>query len=93
MLSLVRFLGWYPAPAKHIEERLKLGAGGIQLVAIALIGSAFIAPLFNPSLHATGWRPAAAAAVAALLEGAALKLLGYIPVAIEPITAKEPNNG
>ena len=38
-------------------------------------------------------RPAAAAAVAALLEDEALKLLGYIPVDIEPITAKEPNSG
>lgn len=90
--SVLHFLKWYPAPAKHTEERLKLGAGGCQLVAIALVGSAYIAPLFNVSLGASIGVTAAAAGVAALLEGAAMKLLGYIPLPSEPTAAKEPTD-
>ena len=89
---VLRFLKWYPAAAKHSEERLKLAAGGCQLIAIALVGAAYIAPMFNTSLGASIWVTAAAAGVAALLEGVAMKLLGYIPIVPEVPAAKEPTD-
>ena len=78
---------------KHTEERIKLAASGLQLLAIALVGAAFIAPMFNSSLGAPAWITAPAAFVAALLEGAAMIILRYIPVSPIPDAVKEPNNG
>jgi hypothetical protein len=51
------------------------------LVAIAIVGAAYIAPEFNHSLGASPGTTAAAAFIAAMLEGVAMKLLRYIPVA------------
>ena len=60
---------------------MKLGAGGCQLIAIALVGAAYIAPVFNPSLGATIGTTFLAAIVAVAFEGAAMWLLRYIPFA------------
>ena len=68
-----------PLHPRHREERLRLGAGGCQLIAIALVGAAYIAPVFNPSLGATIGTTAAAAVIAVAFEGAAMRLLRYIP--------------
>ena len=81
MRSLMRFLKGPPVHPRHVEERLKLGASGCQLVAIAVVGAAYIAPEFNPALGASPGITAAAAFVAAIVEGVAMKLLCYIPVA------------
>ena len=81
-----------PRNPKHTEERLKLLAGGFQLLAIAIVGAAFIAPLFNATLGAPTQTTNQAAFVAALLEGAALFLLRCIPISTTPEPAKEPSN-
>ena len=81
-----------PRDPKHTEERLKLLAGGFQLLAIAIVGAAFIAPLFNNALGASARTTLQAALVAAVLEGAALFLLRCIPIATTPDAAKEPSN-
>lgn len=86
-------LRWPQAHPRHVEERVKLGASGLQLVAIALVGAAYIAPIFNPGLGAPVGITAAAAGIAALLEGAAMILLRYIPVATVPTAPKEPSDG
>ncbi len=93
MRFLKRFLKGLPVHPRHKEERLKLGASGCQLVAIAVVGAAYIAPEFNHALGASPGITAAAALLAAMLEGVAMKLLRYIPVAPEAAAAKEPNNG
>lgn len=63
------------------EERLKLGAGRCQMIAIALVGAVHIAPVFNPNLGATIGTASAAAVIAAAFEGAAMWLLRYVPFA------------
>lgn len=81
-----------PRNPKHTEERLKLLASGLQLLAIAIVGSAFIAPLFNATLGAPARTTLQAAFVAGLLESAALFLLRCIPINTTPDTTKEPSN-
>ena len=36
-----------PLSAKHVEERLKLAANGLQALTLALFGTSILAPLFN----------------------------------------------
>ena len=78
---------------KRNEERLKLGAGGCQLIAIAICGAAFIAPLFNTTLNPPYARMFGAAVVAAVLETIAMRLLGYLPIPAEPTASQETRNG
>ena len=77
----MRRLRMPPLHPRHKEERLKLGAGGCQLIAIALVGAAYIAPVFNPSLGATIGTTFLAAVIAVAFEGAAMWLLRYIQFA------------
>lgn len=81
-----------PRNPKHIEERLKLLASDLQLLAIAIVGSAFIAPLFNATLGAPHQVTIQAAVIAVLCESAALILLRYIPISTTPDPTKEPSN-
>jgi len=67
MRFLKRFLKGPPVHPRHKEERLKLGASGCQLVAIAIVGAAYIAPEFNSNLGASPGITASAAFVAAIL--------------------------
>ena len=69
-----------PLSGKHIEERLKLAASGLQAVAITLLAGVVLAPELNASLSAPLWTKIAAGTVAGLCELAAFKLLAYIPV-------------
>jgi len=78
---------------KRNEERLKLAAGGCQLVAIAIVGAAFIAPLFNTILNPPYTRMLGAAVVAAILEGVAMILLGFVPIPASQPPAQETPNG
>ena len=84
---------FFTSHPKHNEERLKLAAGGCQLIAIAVVGTAFIAPLFNPAMSAPYSRIIGAAVVAAILEGVAMKLLGYLPLPAAPAATQETRNG
>ena len=80
-----------PATRKHKEERNKLLAGGAQLLALALIGSGVLAPLFNRTLVAPLWEQIVIGVVAALLESTAVLLLRYIPFPNEPSEAHDAN--
>ena len=73
-----------PATRKHKEERNKLLAGGLQLLALALFGAGLIAPLFNGALNAPLWMKIITVLVAAISEGAAFIALRYIPFPDEP---------
>ena len=66
---------------KHVEERLKLGASGLQASAITLFAGVVLAPLLNTSLVTQPWATILAALSSGLAELAAFKLLAYTPVA------------
>ncbi len=68
-----------PVSAKHIEERLKLAANGLQALTLALLGTSILAPLFNVTQAGMGWKTGGAALVAAIAESVAFELLRYIP--------------
>jgi len=69
-----------PLSAKHIEERLKLAASGLQAVAITLLAGVILAPALNASLNAPLWAKVVAGLVIGGCEVAAYLLLAYIPV-------------
>ena len=74
-----------PPPArKHTEERLKLAASGLQLLALALFGAGLLAPLFNSALTDPLWAKAVISILAGLAESAAFKALRYIPFQQDP---------
>ena len=70
-----------PLRPKHIEERLKLAANGLQASALTLLAGVVLAPALNASLLAPLWSKIVAALLAGSAEMAAFKLLAYIPVA------------
>ena len=69
-----------PTQPKHIEERLKLAANGLQALALAIIVAVVLAPQLNASLDAPLWAEIGAGGLAGLVELFAFVLLGYIPV-------------
>lgn len=73
-----------PVTRKLIEEQLKLAAGGLQLLALAMLGAGLIAPLFNGALTDPLWMKAITVSVAAICEGAAFTALRYITFQVEP---------
>jgi hypothetical protein len=80
----MRLSGMPDTTPRHREEMLRLAASGFQLLALALIGGALIAPLFNPAIGAP-WSTTLSAAVAGgLSEGAAFLALLYIPFNAAP---------
>lgn len=76
-----------PVFAKHVEERLKLAANGLQALTLALFGTSILAPLFNVTQAGMGWKTGGAALIAGIAENAAFELLRYIP---NSTSAKEP---
>lgn len=77
-----------PTTAKHIEERLKLAASGLQALTLTLLAAVVLAPELNASLTAPLWAKAVAGGMAGLAELCAFSLLGYIPTG-----QKEPDHG
>ena len=69
-----------PLSAKHIEERLKLAASGLQAVALTLLAGVILAPALNASLNAPLWAKLITGFAAGSCEVAAFLLLAYIPV-------------
>jgi hypothetical protein len=59
---------------------LKLAAGGAQLLALALVSSAIIAPLFTSTVVAPIWERSIACVLAGSFEFLALTLLRFIPL-------------
>ncbi len=75
----MRFSDKPPLAPKHIEERIKLAASGLQALTLALLAAVVLAPELNVSLVAPLWAKIVAGAVAGLAELCAFVLLGYIP--------------
>ena len=73
-----------PRSPRHREERLKLAAGGLQNLALAVFATVLIAPVVNPNLLATPRVAIGAVLCGSVAEGLAFILLRYIPVAEPP---------
>lgn len=58
-----------PVSAKHVEERLKLAANGLQALTLALFGTSILAPLFNVTQAGMGWKTIGAALIAGIGSG------------------------
>jgi len=68
-----------PVSPKHIEERLKLAATGLQNLALMIFATVVIAPLLNPAMAVSTWVAMLAFGVAGAAEVSAFLLLRYIP--------------
>ena len=75
----MRFPDKPPLAPKHIEERTKLAASGLQALTLALLAAVVLAPKLNASLVAPLWAKVVAGAVAGLAELSAFVLPGYVP--------------
>jgi hypothetical protein len=69
-----------PLSDKHVEERLKLAASGLQASALTLIAAVILGPALNLSLKSPHSAQFVAGFVAGLCEVAAFLSLAYIPV-------------
>lgn len=65
-------------------ERVKLLAGGSQLVAIGILIGSAVSPFFNSSISVPLWTRFGAAGIAACFELLALRILSYIPTSSPP---------
>ncbi len=72
-----------PLTSTHVTERLKLAANGLQAIALTVLGTAVISPMFL-SLHVPWWERLVAGVVVGALERAAFECLRYIPDAPPP---------
>lgn len=59
-------------------ERIKLVAGGTQLIAVGTVVASIISPMFNPALMPTFWTRFQGAGVATFFELLALWIMGNI---------------
>ena len=73
-----------PLARKHVEERFKLMAGGLQNLALLLFGAVLLQPLINGSLTPASWLKIVAMLVAGSAELFAIALLRYIPFTPDP---------
>jgi len=73
-----------PLAEKHVEERLKFMAGGLQNLALLLFGAVLLQPLINASLAPAAWLKVAAVFTSGLAELLAIALLRYIPCTPDP---------
>ena len=85
----MRLPGMPDTTPRHREEMLRLAASGSQLLALALIGGAYVAPLFNTALSAPWTTTLSAAVAGGLSEGAAFIALLYIPFNAAPAASQE----
>ena len=65
-------------------ERVKLLAGGTQLVAIGILIGSAVSPFFNSGISIPLWTRFGAAGLAGCFELLALRILSYIPTVIPP---------
>jgi hypothetical protein len=77
-----------PLHPKHIEERLKLAANGLQALSLTLVAAIILGPSLNASLHAQLWMKLLAGGAIGSCELIAFKVLRYIP-----LTLPESDNG
>ena len=67
-----------PQTKKHVEERYKFVAGGLQNLALLLFGAVLLQPLINASLTPASWLRALAIFISGVAELSAIVLLRYI---------------
>lgn len=73
-----------PQTKKHVEERFKFLAGGLQNLALLLFGAVLLQPLINASLTPATWLRALAIFISGVAELSAIILLRYIPFQSDP---------
>jgi len=73
-----------PLAGKHIEERFKFMAGGLQSLALLLFGAVLLQPMINASLAPAAWLKVVAVFLSGLAELSAIVLLRYIPFTADP---------
>ena len=76
---VLRYIIGKPAGRAVKTERIKLVAGGCQLIAVGIFVAAIIAPIFNPLLTATLKTHVMGGLGFAFFELLALRIMGYIP--------------
>jgi hypothetical protein len=74
---VLRFVIGRTTPTVQLE-RFKMLAGGIQLIAVGVIGASIVAPSFNPSMKPSSTTVIAGAAMAAMIELLAMRVLSYM---------------
>ena len=74
---VLRFVIGRTDPTVRVE-RFKMLAGGVQLIAVGVIGASIVAPLFNPSMHPTPATVVAGGSMAAVVELLAMRIMSYI---------------
>lgn len=74
---VLRFVIGRTTPAVRLE-RFKMLAGGIQLIAVGVIGASIVAPFFNPSMKPTSTSVIAGGVVAAAIELLAMRIMSYM---------------
>lgn len=73
-----------PLTPKHVEERLKFLAGGLQNLTLLLFGAILLQPVINASLSPPEWLKVAGLLTAGAAEVTAVVLLRYIPFTPDP---------
>ncbi len=71
-----------PLHPKHIEERLKLAANGLQALSLTLVAGIILGPSLNANLYAPLWAKVLTGIGAGLCELIAFALLRYIPLTL-----------
>jgi len=74
---VLRFVIGRTTPTVQLE-RFKMLAGGIQLIAVGIIGASIVAPFFNPSMKPTSTTVIAGGVVAAAIELLAMRIMSYM---------------
>ena len=73
-----------PLAGKHIEERFKFMAGGLQNMALLLFSAILLQPLINASATPPEWLKVSAIFISGIAELSAITLLRYIPFTPDP---------
>ena len=76
---VLRYIIGQPANDAIITERIKLVAGGCQLIAVGTFIASIVAPIFNPIITTTVVSHVMGGLGFAIFELLALRILGYIP--------------
>ena len=76
---VLRYVIGKPANDVTTTERIKLVAGGCQLIAVGTFIASIVAPIFNPIITTTLVSHVMGGLGFAIFELLALRILGYLP--------------
>lgn len=80
---VLRYIIGKSANSVITTERIKLIAGGCQLIAVGTLVAAIVAPSFNPAIVTTFKTQLSGGVAFAFFELLALRVIGYLPIAKE----------